>query len=76
MSFLGLLSTLITPSNSLTCTRDSADLEADCWPGQMALNLSFVQLRDVCAEEPSLGCACCVPSASLSKKATQPGKQQ
>lgn len=69
MCVLGLLSTMNTSSNSLICARDGVDLEADCWPGQKALNFSFVQLRDVCAEEPCFGGACCVPSASLSKKA-------
>lgn len=47
MNVLVLLSMTNTSSSFLTCARDGADLEADCWPGQIALNLSFVQFRDV-----------------------------
>lgn len=76
MGAVGLLSIMDTSSNYQICTRDGAGPEAGCWPGQVALNLYFVQLRGVCAEEPCFGDSCCEPSASLSKKAIQPGKQQ
>lgn len=38
---------VVFSSHSLMCMRDCADLETNCRPGQIALNLSFPQLRDV-----------------------------